>query len=294
MQQKQGSYTAMAARTSLAIRTLRNLRVPLITMFAVLISACSSDFSVEPTDARQMRFATESIHWGTPWHVTVTLPEGYDAASEGRYSLLLHFAFDQESYEWTREVVDEFNAGEGQHDVILASLDYVDGSVEVGDEQASENANKTLAHIEDAVLPFLREKYRIDRNVIFAGWSRFGRFSTYAVARKPELFDATIIRSSAPDDSDLHDRVREMLESKPQLELFVYHAIGTEGNEADRRPIFERFKQVLQSAAPTGVRWKSEVIEGADHVDTFSLGLRSGLSAYFEASEQLLDQDGEP
>lgn len=294
MQQNLGSYTAIDSRSSLAIGALRSLRVPLIAMFAVLISACSSDFSVEPSDARQTRFATESRHLGTPWHVTVTLPEGYNAASEGRYALLLHFAFDQESYEWTREVVDEFNAGEAQHDIILASLDYVDGSVEVGDEQASENANKSLAHIEDAVLPFLREEYRVDGNVIFAGWSRFGRFATYALARKPELFDAAIVRSSAPDDSDLHYRVREMLESKPQLELFVYHSIGTEGNEADRRPIFERLKQVLQGAAPNGVRWKSEVIEGANHADTFSLGLRSGLSTYFEASEQLLDQDGEP
>ncbi len=232
MPQNLGSYTAMISRSSLVICALRSLRVLLITMFAVLMSACSSDFSLKPSDARQMRIAIESIHWGTPWHVTVTLPEGYDAANEGRYALLLHFAFDQESYEWTREVVDEFNAGEGQHNIILASLDYFDGSAEVGDEHASENANKTLAHIEDAVLPFLREEYRVDGNVIFAGWSRFGRFATHALERKPELFDAAIIISSAPNDSDLHDRVRKMLESKPQLKLFVYHSIGTEGSEA--------------------------------------------------------------
>lgn len=292
MQHNLGSHTASGSQASLAIGTLRSLNASLVMIITVLISACSSDFSVEPTDARQTRFATESQHWGTPWHVTVTLPEGYDAASDEKYALLLHFAFDQESYEWTREVVDEFNSGEGQPDIILASLDYVDGSVEVGDEQASENANKALAHVEDAVLPFLREEYRVDGNVIFAGWSRFGRFVTHALARKPELFDAAIIRSSAPNDSNLHDRLREMLEDKPQLELFVYHSIGTKGNEADRRPIFERFKQVLQGAAPSGVRWKSEVIDGANHVDTFDQGLRSGLSAYFEASEQLVDQNG--
>lgn len=289
-----GSHTYSRSQASLATGTFRSLNAWLAMIITMLISACSGDFSVEPTNARQTRFASESTHWDTPWHVTVTLPEGYDTASDERYALLLHFAFDQESYAWTREVVDEFNAREGKYDIILASLDYVDGSIEVGDEQATRSANKTLDHIEEALLPFLREKYRINGNVVFTGWSRFGRFATHALARKPELFDAAIIRSSAPNDSDLHDRVREMLESKPQLELFVYHSIGTEGNEADRRPIFERFKQVLQSAAPARLRWKSEVIEGADHVDTFSQGLQSGLSSYFEASEQLVDQNGDP
>lgn len=130
-------------------------------------------------------------------------------------------------------------------------------------------------------MPFLKAEYRISGERILAGWSRFGVFATFGMIHKPGLFSGYIVRSSAPNGEALHPALNRLLSNNPTLSAVLHISIGTEGNEHRRKDAFDALESLLAEHAPPTLRWRTEVIEGAGHSETFEPGLRSGLLFYF-------------
>ncbi len=259
----------------------------IVGLSLALLYACSAQTQdASEQDLNRIHHVIESQYPEGDRLFDVQLPASYSTNSDQAYPVLFHFAFDNEALEWTNNVVQDLSSNGQIPEMIIVSLHHTrstrsDIRPVIEEARRRGQADRFLDHIEKEVMPFLEMEYRITDDRILAGWSRFGIFTTFALAHKPELFSGYIVRSSAPDGSVLHPKLQYMMSQNSDLSVVFSFAIGTKGNERRRRDVFNNLESLLTQNAPSTLRWRAEVIEDAGHVETFQPGLRSGLLFYF-------------
>ena len=270
-------------------------RLIVLTGIACLIG-CSSGPVIDASSPNRIAHSIELEDIDNPLRLVVTLPDGYDAGRPSGYPMLFHVAFDGDSDQWTQSVVQSLMDENSIPDIIVVSFD---GSTTNdaqfsprGDQDSNgSGAANFLDQIEEAVIPLLANEYNVGDDLILAGWSRFGVFTSYALSHNPDFFSGYIIRSSAPDDSFLHPAISDALSGISTTKTVVHVSIGTEGNEVSRRDSFDKFLQLLSNSNSSNLRWQADVVDGAGHIQTFQPGLRSGLKFYFDDSQTESEPD---
>ena len=253
------------------------------------LSACSAQTqSPDARDPNRIEHVITSVHPEGERGFTVHLPASYSDNTNQAYPVLYHLAFDREALEWTDETVRALSSSGQIPELIIVSLDHGRSNRDdirptVEGVRRPGQAERFLDHIETEVVPVLQAEYRITDDHILSGWSRFGVFATFALAHRPNLFSGYITRSSAGNVPPpiLQSLLQDMMSRNPDLSAVFYFAIGTEGNERRRREAFDSLASLIRQNAQPTFRWKSEVIEGAGHSQTFQPGLRNGLLFYF-------------
>lgn len=152
-------------------------------------------------------------------------------------------------------------------------------------------ADRFLDFLAGEAIPLVEERYAVDpgRHTLF-GSSLGGLFVLHALLRDPERFEAYVSVSPAIwwDDSML---LTELSKHPPELARTqsVFLASGGLEERADI-PMLASFKMVtnmrafadlLRSAAPSGTRIESRVLEGETHTSVVPVGLTRGLRFAF-------------
>ncbi|NNE47211.1 MAG: alpha/beta hydrolase [Rhodothermales bacterium] len=129
--------------------------------------------------------------------------------------------------------------------------------------------DRFLAFIEQEAIPAVGSQLRVDSTRILIGHSRGGLFAIYALIERPNLFDGYFVFSPSAwvGNRAIVPALESRLSQPESLDTFLYLSLGEhEGNRM--RDGFDAIRESLESAAPTGLVWHTDVVAGADHADT--------------------------
>ncbi|NKF51646.1 alpha/beta hydrolase [Shewanella sp. WXL01] len=155
-------------------------------------------------------------------------------------------------------------------------------------------AGEYLKLIEQEVIPFIEQRYRVDSSKrILSGHSLGGSFGSWVMLSKPELFSSYILTSPShwfKDDQIFADEAAYAKQHKT-LRVNVFYATGSlETPENGMKHMVtgqQKYVERLQSRNYQGLRIKSEVVDGTDHYSTFPVGLSKGLMWLYKDIWQL-------
>ncbi|MGB5302336.1 MAG: alpha/beta hydrolase-fold protein [Gemmatimonadota bacterium] len=127
-------------------------------------------------------------------------------------------------------------------------------------------ADRFLRFLEIEAIPSVETGFRADTLRVLAGHSLGGLFALYALAERPQLFDAYFAFSPSVwvGGESIIPQLRSALQQPREGETFLYVSLGSqEGNEMATG--FDTLRETLDAYAPPGLRWQMEVTAGADH-----------------------------
>ena len=154
--------------------------------------------------------------------------------------------------------------------------------VDVADSPTGE-ADRFLGFLRDELIPEVERRYRSNDTRILSGHSRGGLFVVHSLLAAPTLFSARFAHSPAlwRDDHAMVKRLRAQL---PQLsgESYLFLSLGDAENEKMRSG-YDDALHALASAAPTSLRWSSDLGVGADHGSNMAAATPVALYRYFTA-----------
>jgi predicted alpha/beta superfamily hydrolase len=144
-------------------------------------------------------------------------------------------------------------------------------------------AGAFLEFIVTELVPYIEQEYPVNGVRVLTGQSNSAYFVLYAMIERPYDFDAWIASSPMIDWN--RDRILggagELFAARPDLEGALYINRGEDDYDkvVDACPDFEA---LLSERAPVGFRWKSDFVEGGEHVP---------LEGYREGIEFVLGED---
>ena len=143
-------------------------------------------------------------------------------------------------------------------------------------------ADRFLRFLEREAIPSVEETFRADTDRVLVGHSLGGLFALFALAERPELFDAYFAFSPSVwvDDEEIIPLLQRALPRERAGETFLYVSIGAqEGNEMAGG--FDAVRETLETYAPPGLRWQMEITAGADHGSNPILSYPVAASQYW-------------
>lgn len=259
-----------------------------------------------PVSGRVMRFEVESAHVTTR-KVDIWLPPSYNEDQAGPHQVLyMHdgqMLFDStetwNGQEWkVDEVLQElYDRNEVQPAIVVGVWNNADfrhaeyfpqaallsipegGRHELEGRMPSElYADAYLTFLTQELKPFIDERFNVytEREYTFiAGSSMGGLISMYALAEYPQVFGGAACLSThwigTYEGNELIPKAFEeylagKIEALDSHRLYFDH--GTVGLDSEYGPHQLEINALLEARAPEGLRWRSEVFEGADHRET--------------------------
>ncbi|NKB90298.1 MAG: hypothetical protein GKS06_18990 [Acidobacteria bacterium] len=248
----------------------------------------------------QQELSIESEAFQETREIIVHLPENYDPASEEGYPVI--YALDPDNPEEepsgqyddaiARAARDYHQAGIMPEAIVIGirnirrGLDFLPHyySGERDGEQIAGNGDKTLAFINDELIPYASEHFRANGQRVFMGHSWSGQFLAYTLSQSPGTFDAYFITS--PAFARWKDRTFSALEQTLEQGLglpdFVYVSVGAD-EEATELEDYESLTSFFEQHLPEEVELHHEVNEGLNHDDNGLMSQPRALKLYFQS-----------
>jgi predicted alpha/beta superfamily hydrolase len=215
---------------------------------------------------------------------TVHLPDFYARDTDIRYPVWIVLDGDWRGPE-TAEVARTFDrAGLAPGHLVVAVSNVPRGRdqdfLPPGREAngATGGADRFLAFLDSELLPAVDSLYRTTDVRLLSGHSLGGMFAAYAVAERPDVFDAVFAFSPSfwvGDGADA-DRLIDLATSGG-TEATVYLNMGDE--RGPMRTHFDRLAAALDAAETPN--WTTEVVEGTSHDATYRFGTPAALRAFW-------------
>jgi hypothetical protein len=116
-----------------------------------------------------------------------------------------------------------------------------------------------------------------------AGYSLGGLFSVYSLVQRPDLFAGRLALSPSlwRGDQAVISELRHFFESSSDLESFLYVSLGSQ-ESGSMQDGFAALVDVLEAHAPPGLRWQSQIVQGADHENNSWRSTPSALRGFWE------------
>ncbi|MGH8495807.1 MAG: alpha/beta hydrolase [Gammaproteobacteria bacterium] len=259
-----------------------------------------SAYAIPSTEVRRLHSMTNDVDY----ELYISLPRGYDPESAERHPViyLLDAAY---SFPIAHAVV--WHLGDRQHlpPVILVAIAYsgplqyrlhrtrdytptfhLTGGYGNEFQHVSGGGPRFLEFIEDELIPYVEETYRVNGNRTLVGHSYGGLFAVWSGLTEPALFDRILaVSPSLWYDDYLVLRLEERnRKADARLPSRIYLTVGDrEVNElrdmvADLRAFARRLED--RSGRQMQLRW--EVLEGETHNSVFPGGFSRGLRWLFE------------
>jgi predicted alpha/beta superfamily hydrolase len=216
--------------------------------------------------------------------VLTYLPRGYDS-SGASYPVLVHLdasplrvALAPSFYETARRI----NALGGPMPAMMAfgviNTDRSRDMIACPDTgaAAAEGARDFLRFITEELLPAIESRYRAGGMRILYGRSDSGLFALYALAEKPDAFQAVIASSPSLDRCPefAGERFRRLFRERPDLSQTLFLIYGS--NELHVSARVPAFADLIRASSPTGFSLGVSCVPDGGHVPRTSLeeGLR--------------------
>jgi enterochelin esterase-like enzyme len=152
-----------------------------------------------------------------------------------------------------------------------------------GSEFAANDASaRFLSFLCDELVPYIEQKYPVSHYRGMLGGSNAGLFMMYALAQRPEVFQAHIIISPASGDERMQPLVARTL-ARPGLgPHFLFLSMGDE--EADIALGTMRLAKTIEENAPPSLAYRYEYFPGETHMSV-------GMKAMYRALELVGEPD---
>ena len=144
----------------------------------------------------------------------------------------------------------------------------------------SGRGNAFLEFLTDELVPWLDDEFRTTGYRVITGNSAAGRYSTFALLKAPETFDAAIARS--PTVGTDYEMIESLVEKSRAADIQGEHFLFVVYGSHDYPVVTtyaERLVRLLENRAPSWLRFEREVIENTGHFQFASIN--SGLHALF-------------
>lgn len=230
---------------------------------------------------------------GEQRELIVHLPESYARDAQRRYPVLYVLDGSSQDVHTTRTARLMARIGV-MPELIVVGIPNVSGpgrqrdytppfmAQDTEDARGKGQADRFLAFIRTEAVPFVEATYRTTSPRLLAGHSRGGLFVVYSLIADPGLFDVRFAHSPAlwRDDATLVTRLGEFLSTHQDLETSLYLSLG--GDEVPKMvAAFEGARARLRDDAGALVRWKAEVVAGADHQRNGEMATPLGFRALY-------------
>ncbi len=240
----------------------------------------------EPTqaqDASPLEHTIASHYPEQERSFTVQLPPSYHVQTESAFPVL--YVLDGESNLDFSVAVADFLAQNsvapeliivGVHSNGTRARDYLPA-----DGQPAGQADQFLDYFGTELIPFIESTYRAAPLRLLSGHSYGGVFVTYALAERPEMFDAYLTQSPFFDQgigNPLLQRVSDRLSSNSELDRFFYMNVG---NEPNLEQNFTRMEEILTTSSPDAFAWSSSRESDKTHMTTRLVGQYDGIERFF-------------
>lgn len=243
------------------------------------------------------RSTIDSTIMGEQRTLLVSPPANY-ARSQERYPVL--YMTDGDAHlTHTRGAVDFLVRNGLMPDVIIVGVTNTNRTRDltpthafnVGDDGTrqevidSGGAGKFLDFFARELIPAIEQRYRTLPYRIFAGHSYGGLFALYALASRPELFQASIAASPSlnfDDDYPLRT-LAAFFKDRKELKQTLFVTMANEEAGAPSPTRFDRLQQLLETVKPTGFTWGTKLMAEETHGSVVLLSHYWGLRRIFES-----------
>ena len=171
-------------------------------------------------------------------------------------------------------------------EMILVSIQNTDRSRDLtptddGKGGSVGGGSKFLDFIEKELIPLIEKKYRTEPYRIFAGHSLGGLTVVYALASRPDLFNAYIAASPV-----LHfhkdfviEETEKLFEAENTLDKTIFLGLG---NEPEYKNGWNRFKKLLKNKKPKNFDYEFREFPTDNHASVVMPVYYAGLRKIFE------------
>jgi predicted alpha/beta superfamily hydrolase len=264
----------------------------LVTVSATLVSL--DYLSDEGLPAAAIQRTMRSAVLGEERRLIVHLPESYDRDTARRYPVIYVLDGSSQDIHTARSAALMARIGDIPEAIVVGlpnvsaegrQRDYTPPFMARDVENPNGpkgQADSFLSFLKDEVLPLVDRDYRTTAYRMLSGHSRGGLLVTYSLIAGPAVFAARFAHSTPlwREDSVLVRRLEDFLRHRPDLDTFFYLSIGSRENE-NITASFNDTRALLTKAAPPRLRWKSDVVYGADHQSNGEKATPLGLKALF-------------
>ncbi len=148
----------------------------------------------------------------------------------------------------------------------------------------SGGADKFLQFLETEVMPLVEKQYRTQPFRVFAGHSLGGLAVAYALASRPDLFNAYIAASPVLhwDNNFVIKETEKLFAHKKDLKKTMFIALG---NEPDYTAGFNLFKDLLKRSAPKGFEYEFQQFSDENHGSVVLRAYYGGFRKIFSGWE---------
>jgi len=218
------------------------------------------------------RFTLDSKVMQEPRPIWVSQPLGYDQSSE-RYPLMILLDGDGH-FHHTTGIIQFLTRGGMMPQMLVVGIPNTDRTRDLTPPALSDTTGRFstaggakwfLQFITDELVPYVESHYRTQPYKIIVGHSFGGLFVVNALLHRPDVFDAYVAISPSLwwDNERLIRQTETFFQTHPELRKFLYVTLGNEGG--NMRASFDKFVQILETAAPTGLEWSTELMENETH-----------------------------
>ena len=140
-----------------------------------------------------------------------------------------------------------------------------------------------LEFLTDELVPWIDAEFRTTGYRVITGNSAAGRYSTFALLKAPETFDAAIARS--PTVGTDYEMIESLVEKSRAADIQGEHFLFVVYGSHDYPVVTtyaERLVRLLDNRAPSWLRFEREVIDNTGHFQFASIN--AGLHALFEGN----------
>jgi len=199
--------------------------------------------------------------------ILISAPQGYTTSS-ANYPVLYDlnsffcFTYDCGTVELYARILQSPNM------IVVGVPGLANGYVPTAFEERKENpeaADLSIKFFREELIPFVEKNYRTNAFRILYGHSVGGLFTVYTLFNAPELFTAYIAGSPWFQVNDQYwlKNIDKMAKVRTLNDKFLFMTVG----KAEAQLTLDTFKELekwMNSAAITGLTWKSAWVEG-DH-----------------------------
>jgi len=254
---------------------------------AAILFACFSvpAFSQWNPEVPGVADAVESRVLGESRSISIVLPEKYSSASGARYDVL--YVLDAEDDgKRILEIVRALQDRQGFIPPLIVvnvwtmlkwDRDKDLTPNHVTDVPTSGGGAAFLSFLRDELIPHVDKKYATSGENIFYGHSYGGLFGFYAFLREPEMFNAYVLTDPALwwDHERIVNHAREQFARQSFAGSTLW--IGSRDGADHKRMGVASVDAVLKSAAPRGLRWRSESYADETHFSVLHKSAYDGL-----------------
>jgi predicted alpha/beta superfamily hydrolase len=203
------------------------------------------------------------------------LPDGYDNTTK-TYPVVYILNAQSTTTTANAAATMDYLSGERVPDMILIGISNAGVAAKCWacpDDSGHLNTSAAFYRfLEKELIPEIAKEYRTNNYRVLMGQSNSGLFVLYSLIYHPDLFDAYVVASPmfgwCPDF--YLNETRTFLQANRNLNKRLFVSYG----ELDYVEVLGRisdFDQILRQQAPSGLKWKLELIKNEGHVPYASL-----------------------